>query len=280
MNQLLSGILPGLAPGLLAGGPASEVPAGAPGGMVLPGGTKENPLAIGVLPGPPFITTPLSHIRQVSIMNLEASRQSVVPVSIVAEVDASNLVAARAALKPQFERSFGIPLTYTPFFVRATTRALQAYPIMNSMLTPQGHIIPRQINIGVATQAPGGVLLPTIQNAESKGIGQVALELYRISQLAPTGQLGAWEMANQTFIITNTGRFGVTLFGTPVIKPPNVGILAFEAIKKQPVVLDDDRIVVRPMMYVVLTADHRAVDGVEMMGFIGKVKESLEKLRL
>lgn len=211
--------------------------------------------------------------------NLEIARQSTAPVTVVAEVDVSRLQALRESAKQDFQRALGVPLTYLPFFMRATTRALQAFPLLNGVLTPTGFIIPRQINLGIAVQTAGGVLLPTIYSTERKSIAELARELYIQTQKARLGTLTAPEMANQTFVITNTGRWGQSLFGTPVIKPPNVGSLAFEAIVKRPVVVENDQIAVRPMMYIALTADHRAVDGREMVGFLDKVKESLENLQ-
>jgi 2-oxoglutarate dehydrogenase E2 component (dihydrolipoamide succinyltransferase) len=149
---------------------------------------------------------------------------------------------------------------------------------MNATLTPQGYVIPRYVNLGVAMQAPGVVVIPTIHNTERKDIPTLAYELHLLGQRARAGQIRPEEMIDSTFAITNTGRYGATLFGTPTIKPPNVGILAFESITKRPVVTEGDRIEVRPMMYLALTADHRAVDGAEMIGFLGKVKASLESL--
>lgn len=257
---------------------AATPPPGAPGGMVLPGGTHDNPLAIGIAASPPVVTLPLTRLRQGSIQNLALSTQLTTPVTVVAEVDCTNLMFLRDRAKPQFEAATGVPLTYLPFFARATVRALQAYPLLNAMLTPHGYVIPREIHLGVATSVPGGVLIPTIWNAERKQIPELASEIHAQTTKARSGTLTDPEMSSSTFLITNTGRFGQTLFGTPVIKPPNVGTLAFEAITKRPVVAANDQIVARPMMYLTLTADHRAVDGAEMVGFIGKVKESLENL--
>lgn len=235
---------------------------------------------MGLSPQPPQVVLPLSHYRQVSIHNLEASRQSTAPVTVVAEVDCSGLKAVYDTLKPQAAQHLGAPLTYLPFFARATVLALQAYPIMNSMLTPNGFVIPRQINLGIATSIPGAVLLPTLWNAERKPFWQLAREAHQLTQRAKAEQLSSLEMSGQTFVISNTGSLGGTLFGTPVIKPPNIGALAFEEIKKRPVVLENDQIVARPMMYIALTADHRAVDGAEMIGFLNVVKNSLEQVRM
>jgi pyruvate/2-oxoglutarate dehydrogenase complex dihydrolipoamide acyltransferase (E2) component len=245
---------------------------------VLPGGTYDNPLAIGGSPHPPTVTLPLTRLRQQSIQNLEASRQMTAPVTVVAEVDCTNLKAYRDRWREPFQASTGVPLTYLPFFAHATARALKAYPLLNAMLTPQGYVIPRQVNLGIATSVPGGVVIPTIWNAESKRIPELARDIYQRTQLARAGRLPDQEMSSSTFLITNTGRWGNYLFGTPVIKPPNVGSAGFEPIIKRPVVGPNDQIVARPMMYLSLSADHRAVDGAEMVGFLGKVKEVLENL--
>jgi 2-oxoglutarate dehydrogenase E2 component (dihydrolipoamide succinyltransferase) len=264
----------------MASGRPAEMPPGAPGGIVLPGGTPENPLAIGLSATPPVVTLPMSHVRQVSVANLELSQRSTTPVTVVSEVDVSRLKTAHDTMKPNFEQTTGIPLTYTAYFVRATVKALQAFPIMNATLTAQGHIIPRYIHLGFAVQTPTGVYIPNIWNAQSKSVGDIAHDLHVQGQRARAGQIPLQEMSGHTFVITNTGTFGKTLFGTPTIKPPNVGILSFETIQKRPVVDEYDQIVVKPMMYMALSADHRAVDGADMIGFIGKVKEYLETLNL
>ena len=257
----------------------SAAPPGAPGGLVLPGGTYDNPLAMGDQSLPPAVTLPLTDIRVGSKINLEMSRDTVAPITVVAEVDATNLQALRDWVKPAFEAQTNVPLTYLPFFARATALGLMAYPLMNSVLTEMGQIIPRFVHLGVAIQVQGGVTVPVLRNVETKDVGAIAQELHALAERARTGQLTLEETAGHSFVITNPGRWGATLFGTPIIKPPNVGILSFEAIVKRPVVVEGDQIAVRPMMYLALTADHRAVDGAEMLGFVAKVKDILENLR-
>lgn len=258
---------------------ASPTP-GAPAGLTVPGGTPDNPLAMGGPPFPPVVTLPLSQIRRVSMLNLEHAQRTTAPVTVVAEVDATGLVAVRESLKPLAERHLGMPLTYLPFFAAATVRALKAYPIMNATLTPQGFVIPRYINLGIATSVPGGVLLPSVPSAERMSFWELARAIHLQTQKARAGLVTPQDLSGHTFVITNTGRWGATLFGTPIIQPPNVGILAFEAIKKRPVVTEDDQLAIRPMMYLALTADHRAVDGAEMIGFLAKVKDALERVAL
>jgi 2-oxoglutarate dehydrogenase E2 component (dihydrolipoamide succinyltransferase) len=254
-------------------------PVGAPlpaGG--LPGATPENPLAMGVPSGPPAIQVPVNPIRLGMAQSMDTMKNTSTPITVVAEVDASRLKALHDQFKPSFERDTGIPLTYMPFFARATALALQAHPIMNAMSTPQGYVIPRSVHLGIAMQVPGGILIPTVWNAESKQIPHLAKEIAEARQRAQAGLVRGDETAGSTFVITNTGRYGQTLFGTPTIKPPNVGCLAFESIMKRPVVTEHDRIEARPMMYLALTADHRAVDGQDMTAFLGKVKQVLENV--
>ncbi len=230
-------------------------------------------------PSPPVISLPFNQFRQITIQNLERSRQSAVPVSIFAELDASNLIAARERLKPLAESLLGLKLTYLPFFARATVKALLKYPVMNSVLSPTGHVIPRQIHLGIATSVPGAVLIPTIFGAERMNFWELARAIDLQTSRAKAGQLSPAEMAMQTCVISNTGSMGgESLFGTPVLLPTNTSSLAFETIRKRPVVLANDQIGIRPMMYLSLTADHRAVDGSDMVPFIGRIKEILERV--
>lgn len=265
-------------PGGLPGG----LPTGAPtiGGdprFPYPGGTPDNPLAMG-MPGPPVVPIPINPVRMGTVQTMDLMRFSTAPITVIGEVDVSNLKALHDSIKPTFEAQTGIPLTYTPFFARAAVVALQAVPIMNSIFSPQGHIVSRTVNLGIATQVPGGVMVPIIARAESKTIPDLAREINGIAQRARNGQLSPMDASSASFVITNTGKFGHTLFGTPTIKPPNVGVLAFEAITKRAVALDNDQVVARPVMHLALTADHRAVDGAEMTAFVGKVKQVLETL--
>lgn len=222
----------------------------------------------------PFVVTPVSPVRQSAARVLDMGRHTTAPVTVVAEADCTNLKRLYDQAKPYWE-SQGVPLNLSAFFARATVKALQAHPIMNSLFTPGGYVTPRYVNLGIATQTPGVVLIPTIKNAETKSVVDLSREIDSIGERARLGQL-ITGMDDATFVMTNTGRYGTTLFGTPTIKPPNVGILAFEAIQKRPVATADDRVEVRPMIYLALTADHRAVDGADMAAFMGTVKRCIE----
>lgn len=237
---------------------------------------SENPLGMGLGGEPAAFFAPITPQRAGAANLLELMRGTAVPASVIAEVDATRLQALYEASKPHFERAYGMSLGYTPFFARATVKALMANPLMNAALTPRGYVIPRYIHLGVAMQGPQNVLLPTIYHAETKGVEQLAFELNQAAQRVALGQVTAKEMADSTFVITNTGSYGQSLFGIPTIKAGNTGVLAFEAIRKRPVVTEGDKVEARPSMHIVLSADHRAVDGIHMNAFIGKVKEILE----
>lgn len=265
---------------LPGGAPLQQTPFAAAGGIPRTAVNADNPLAMGLPLGPSALTMPVTPIRAASARNLELMRSTVAPVTTIAEVDATNLKALHDAIKPHFEATTNIPLTYLPFFARATALALMAHPIMNSIMTPQGFIVPRTINLGFAVQTPSGVLLPVIRSAETKSIPELARDIYVLNLRAQSGQITGQEMDGQTFVITNPGRYGQTLVGTPTIAPPNVGTLSFEAITRRVVALDNDQAAIRPMMYIALTADHRAVDGADMVGFMGRVKQALETLAL
>ncbi|MGE5674787.1 MAG: 2-oxo acid dehydrogenase subunit E2 [Mycobacterium leprae] len=227
--------------------------------------------------GPQIV--PVDPLRQVAMLSLEIARHTVVPVTGVAEVDATNLKALHDRMKPEFEASTRVPLTYTAFFARAAALALQANPVMNASFSPQGYLLHPTVNLGVATQVPGGVLIPVIRDAERKSVPELAWEIAANANRARARQVTPAEMSTATFVITNPGRFGAMLFGTPVIMPSCVGSMGFESIQKRPVVLANDQIVARPMMYISLTCDHRAVDGADMARFCTAVKQILEQLK-
>lgn len=267
------------APGALAGiGTGVDAALGALSGLTLPGGTPDNPLAIGLTAEPTALMVPLSESRRGAIQHLEASRDVVMPVTVIAEVDMSNLKALHDWAKPVFEQQAGAPLSYLAFFARATVQALLAYPVMNSILTPGGYAVPRFVHLAVAAQGPVSVLTPVIRYAERMTIPQLAVEIHRLGQLARNAQLSTEDMAGQTFLITNPGRWGLTLVGNPAVKPPNIATMSFEAITRRVKVLDNDQVAIRPMMYIALTSDHRAVDGLDMVAFAGKVKQILENV--
>lgn len=243
----------------------------------IPEGSPDNPLAIGQPGGPASVLLPLSLLRRATAQHMREQLGSVAPVTVFSEVDTTAAAAYRVQHRAAVQEAAGVPLTYMPLFVQATVAALKAVPLFNSRLTEEGHLIERTIHLGMATAVFGGVQMPIIRHAETKALAELAAEVHRLAEAARCGQLTADDQSGHTFCITNQGRWGQTLFGTPTIKAPNVGILAFETIRPRPVVVAG-QIAVRPMMYLSLTFDHRALDGSDAAQFMGVVKAYLEGL--
>jgi 2-oxoisovalerate dehydrogenase E2 component (dihydrolipoyl transacylase) len=195
-------------------------------------------------------------------------------VTTVFEVDMSRVIAHREANKAAFERD-GVRLTFTPYFVAASVAALKAYPQVNSSFTDEGLLLHKQINIGVAVSlGEEGLIVPVVKGADSMSLLGLAREVNDLAERARKKQLKPDDVVGSTFTITNHGISG-SLFATPIINQPNVGILGVGAIQKRVVVLGD-AIAIRPMVYIGLTFDHRVLDGASADWFVAKIKEALE----
>lgn len=254
-----------------------DTPANEEAPAAIPECGPDNPLGIGAPGGPPEVLLPLSLLRQTTVRHMQETVTTMAPVTVFAEVDMSAAAACRERMRSEVEARAGVPLTYMPLFIQATVTGLKACPILNAVLTEDGHRVPRTVHLGMATAVVGGVLMPILRHAETKSLTELAAEVHRLTEAARWGQMGPADQTDPTFCITNQGRWGTTVFGTPTIRHPNAGILAFETVRRRPVVLGDD-IVARPMMYLSLTFDHRAADGSDAAQFIGVVKDYLEGL--
>jgi 2-oxoglutarate dehydrogenase E2 component (dihydrolipoamide succinyltransferase) len=196
-------------------------------------------------------------------------------VTTVFEVDLSRVVAHREANKAAFERD-GARLTFTPYFVAASVVALKAYPQVNSSFTDEGLLLHKQINLGVAVSlGEEGLIVPVVKGADGMSLLGLAREVNDLAERARNKQLKPDDVVGSTFTITNHGISG-SLFATPIINQPNVGILGVGAIQKRVVVLGD-AIAIHPMVYIGLTFDHRVLDGASADWFVAKIKEALEK---
>ncbi|HPO58956.1 MAG TPA: 2-oxo acid dehydrogenase subunit E2, partial [Anaerolineaceae bacterium] len=189
--------------------------------------------------------------------------------------DLQRVVRHREANKAAYERD-GARLTYTPYFIAAAVAVLKAYPQVNASWTEEGLLLHGEINVGIATSlGEEGLIVPVIHRADSYSLLGLARAVADLAGRARSRQLKPDEIKNGTFTITNHGTAG-SLFATPVINQPQVGILGVGAIQKRPVVVDEDAIAVRPMVYLSLTFDHRALDGASADAFLSKVVETLE----
>lgn len=200
-------------------------------------------------------------------------------VSTVAEVNVSRLVEFRNANKDSFQEMYGVRLTYTPFFIKAATEALLEYPMLNSSFHEDYTVtVNHGVNMGVAValgDGSEGLVVPVIRDCHKKTLVEIARDLETIAEKARSGSLELADMQGGTFSLTNPGSYGA-LFGTPMIPPGQAGILGTYAIKQTPVA-ENGMIAVRPMMYLVLSYDHRLVDGMLAGMFLKSLRERLER---
>ena len=223
----------------------------------------------------PVTRVPLKGLRRIIADHLVTAKTRAALVTIFDYADASALISLREALKPKAEER-GVKLTYLPIIMKLLVPVLRQYPMLNANVDDErGEIIVfQEINIGVAVDAPEGLTVPIVKNVEKKDVFTLAAELEALSNKARQGKLSLDDVKGGTFSITNYGAIG-GLRGTPIINYPEVAILGTGRIEKRPVVVNDE-IVVRPVMELALTVDHRVVDGGYMSGFLNTLKQYLE----
>lgn len=228
--------------------------------------------------GPEQTLVPLAGMRK---MIAEAMvRSSQVPtVTTITQVDVSAMVAFRERNKDSFAEQYGVKLTYTPFFIKALTETLLEYPLVNASLTPDNQILMNggiHIGIAVALGAKGdeGLIVPVIRDCQKKTLVDIARDLDAIAKKARANQLNVTDVQGGTFTLTNPGTYGA-LFGTPMINAPQAAILGAYAITKQPVIVND-AIAIRSIMHLVLTYDHRLIDGLLAGKFLAAVRDRLQ----
>ncbi len=190
------------------------------------------------------------------------------------EVDMSPIFALRKEYKETFKTKHGVSLGFMSFFTLAVVRALEMYPAVNSMLDGKEMLSYDFCDISIAVSGPKGLMVPVIRNAENLSFRGVESEVKRLAIRARDGQITVDEMTGGTFTITNGGVFG-SMLSTPIINPPQSGILGMHNIVERPVAIDG-KVEIRPIMFVALSYDHRIIDGKESVGFLVAVKEALE----
>jgi pyruvate dehydrogenase E2 component (dihydrolipoamide acetyltransferase) len=217
---------------------------------------------------------PLSETRKIIGKRLTSSLQTMAQVTLVYEMDATELVALREKRLPEVEASTSARLTYTDILVKVVARALKELPIMNSTLEEDGIKVIDEVNIGVAVASDRGLIVPVVRNADAASLTEVVTAMKDMASRGREGKLTLKEVTSGTFTITNLGMTAVDAF-TPIINPPQVGILAIGRIVKKPAVVDET-IAVRPMVTFSLTFDHRVVDGFTAAEFLRKTVEILQ----
>lgn len=190
------------------------------------------------------------------------------------EVDMSAIIDIRKKYQNAFTEKHGVKLGFMSFFTKAVTEALRKYPNVNSFIDGEDVVTPGYYDIGIAVQTGKGLMVPVIRNAEALGLAQIEKKILELAEKARKNRISIDDMTGGTFTITNGGIFG-SLLSTPILNPPQSGILGMHNIAERPVAING-RVEIRPMMYIALSYDHRIIDGRDSVSFLVKVKEILE----
>ncbi len=218
---------------------------------------------------------PISHIRKAIAAHMLASTQQTARAWTMVEVNVDRLVHLREDSKEKFQANFGVKLTYLPMVTRATIDALQQFPLVNSRLDGETIVTPRFVNMGIAVSYDAGLIVPVVKGADGMNTVGIARAIADLAARARSHQLQPDEVQGATFTITNPGPYG-SLLSVPIINQPNAGILSLDGIQKRPVVVEDDAIAVRSMVYISMSWDHRLIDGELATRFLARVKHNLE----
>ena len=217
----------------------------------------------------------MSKRRQTIARRLVEAQHTAAMLTTFNEVDMSAVMAIRERKKESFKKEHGVGLGIASFFVKASIAALRAFPQINAELQGDEIVMKRYYDIGIAVGAEGGLVVPVLRNAERLSFPELELAIRDFATRATDGTLTLEDLMGGTFTITNGGVFG-SLLSTPILNPPQVAILGLHKIQDRAVVLDG-QVVIRPMMYVALSYDHRIVDGREAVQFLARIKEFIEE---
>lgn len=212
--------------------------------------------------------------RETIAKRLKEAHLNTVMTTTYNEVDMTEIMKIRAKYKESFKEEKGVGLGFMSFFVKSVVQALIDFPNLNSEMGENEIIMKNYYNIGIAVASDEGLVVPVLKNANNLSFSGVESGIVDMVKKTQSKTLTIDDLTGGTFTITNGGTFG-SMFSTPIINPPQVGILGMHAIKKKPVVIDDE-VVVRPMMYLALTYDHRLVDGGEAVQFLVRIKDFIE----
>ncbi|HZM01803.1 MAG TPA: dihydrolipoyllysine-residue succinyltransferase [Candidatus Saccharimonadales bacterium] len=243
---------------------------------------KEEPPALAAkAETPPAVTSgreeevvPMSLLRRTVAQRLVEAQQTMAMLTTFNEIDLTAVIALRKQHQESFTRKHGVKLGFMSFFVKAVVEALKAIPQVNASIRGNDIIYHNYFDIGMAIGSGKGLVVPVLRNAERMSFAEVEKTVAGLAARAQENKLKPDELQGGTFTITNGGVYG-SLLSTPIVNPPQSAILGMHAIQERPVALDGN-VVIRPMMYVALSYDHRLVDGREAVTFLARVKELIE----
>jgi 2-oxoglutarate dehydrogenase E2 component (dihydrolipoamide succinyltransferase) len=206
--------------------------------------------------------------------NLLLAQHSTAHLTTFNEIDMSAVSALRERMKEKVEKEHGVKLSFMPFFVKATCMALKAYPVVNAQIDGDSIVYRHYVNMGIAVASEAGLVVPNVKDADRKGMLEISRDIAAVAKKARDGKLAMDDLTGGTFTITNGGVFG-SLVSTPIINYPQVGILGLHKTQDRPIALKGE-VVIRPMMYIALSYDHRVIDGQQAVLFLVRVKELME----
>jgi 2-oxoglutarate dehydrogenase E2 component (dihydrolipoamide succinyltransferase) len=254
--------VPGAAPAARPAAPAITKPAPAP---------RPQPRAIGDRSEE---RVRMTKRRQTIARRLVEAQRTAAMLTTFNEVDMSAVMALRARRKEAFQKQFGVPLGFSSFFVKASVAALRAFPPLNAEIQGDEIVLKHYYDIGIAVGAEGGLVVPVLRDADRMSFADIETAIRGFATRAGDGTLTLDDLSGGTFTITNGGVFG-SLMSTPILNPPQVAILGLHKIEERPIALNG-QVVVKPMMYVAVSYDHRIVDGREAVQFLVTIKEYIE----
>ena len=217
---------------------------------------------------------PMSTLRKKIAERLVHSQQSTASLTTFNEVDMSAVMALRTRYNDNFVKKYGIKLGFMSLFVKASIEALKTFPVANGRIDGSDIVMQHFYDIGVAVSTEKGLFVPIIRDADTMNFADIEKKIGELAKKARDGKISLPDMTGGTFTITNGGTFG-SMLSTPILNPPQTAILGMHNIQKRAVVVDDE-IVIRPMMYLALSYDHRLIDGREAVQFLVRVKECIE----
>lgn len=217
---------------------------------------------------------PMSPIRKRIATRLLESQNTTATLTTFNEADMTAIQELRAKYNEKFEKKHGVKLGFMSIFVKAAIEALKAFPLVNARLDGNDIVHQHFYDIGVAVSTEKGLMVPVIRGADQLGFAEIEKEIGAVAKKARDGKISVADLEGGTFTITNGGIFG-SMMSTPILNPPQVAILGMHSIQKRPVVVND-QIVIRPMMYLALSYDHRLIDGREAVQFLVRIKECVE----
>jgi 2-oxoglutarate dehydrogenase E2 component (dihydrolipoamide succinyltransferase) len=220
------------------------------------------------------VTSQISSLRRKLSQRLVAVKNETAMLTTFNEADMSEIIKLRQKYQEAFQKKHGIKLGFMSFFVKAAGEALKIHPMVNSMIDGENIISPEYTDISIAVQTDKGLMVPVLRNVETLSLAAIEKKIAEMADKARHNRLSLEEMAGGTFTITNGGVFG-SLMSTPILNPPQSAILGMHKTMDRPVAVDG-KVVIKPMMYLALSYDHRIVDGKDSVGFLVHIKEFLE----